>query len=104
VANFGRPFPAISVLDSELSCGPPGITFSAAKPYYSDWQCFYTRRVGHVWLVVVSACLSMYGYFRSFYLQSASKAARREIAAGRCSDARLTNIVLQRDHSAERGS
>ena len=34
----------------------------------SDWQVLlYTAGRAMLWLVVVSACLSMYGYFRSFY-------------------------------------
>jgi hypothetical protein len=34
----------------------------------NDWQVLlYTIGRAMLWLVVISSCLSMYGYFRSFY-------------------------------------
>jgi hypothetical protein len=34
----------------------------------SDWQVLlYTAGRAMLWLVVISACTSMYGYFSSFY-------------------------------------
>jgi CDP-diacylglycerol--glycerol-3-phosphate 3-phosphatidyltransferase len=69
VANFGKPFPAImfwtvpelrSVWQHVIGNGP--ITGN-------DWQVvLYTSGRAMLWLVVFSACLSMYGYFRSFYV------------------------------------
>lgn len=68
VANFGLPFPAIKFWTvPELRTAwshlvGPGSTSS------SDWQVLlYTAGRALLWLVVISACLSMYGYFRSFY-------------------------------------
>src|SRR5882762_10453525 len=68
VANFGRPFPAIEFWSvPELRAAwhhllGPEITTA------SDWQVLlYTAGRAMLWLVVVSSCLSMYGYFRSFY-------------------------------------
>jgi CDP-diacylglycerol--glycerol-3-phosphate 3-phosphatidyltransferase len=68
VGNFGQPFPAIEFWTvPELRTawqhlfGPGGVTSS-------DWQVLlYTAGRAMLWLVVISACLSMYGYFRSFY-------------------------------------
>ncbi|HKO60211.1 MAG TPA: CDP-diacylglycerol--glycerol-3-phosphate 3-phosphatidyltransferase [Pyrinomonadaceae bacterium] len=68
VANFGLPFPAIKFWTvPELGTAwshliGPGWTTA------SDWQVLlYTAGRALLWLVVISACLSMYGYFRSFY-------------------------------------
>lgn len=68
VANFGLPFPAIKFWTvPELRTawshliGPESTTSS-------DWQVLlYTAGRALLWLVVISACLSMFGYFRSFY-------------------------------------
>ena len=68
VANFGLPFPAIKFWTvPELRTAwshlvGPEVTTG------SDWQVLlYTAGRALLWLVVISACLSMYGYFRSFY-------------------------------------
>lgn len=68
VANFGKPFPAIefwSVPELRLAwqhlVGGEDMTGN-------DWQVLlYTAGRAMLWLVVISSCLSMYGYFRSFY-------------------------------------
>ncbi len=68
VGNFGQPFPAIKFWSvPELRAawqhlfGPQPVTGS-------DWLVLlYTAGRALLWLVVISACLSMYGYFRSFY-------------------------------------
>ncbi len=68
VGNFGLPFPAIAFWSvPELRAawhhllGPEPVTAS-------DWQVLlYTAGRAMLWLVVVSSCLSMYGYFTSFY-------------------------------------
>jgi CDP-diacylglycerol---glycerol-3-phosphate 3-phosphatidyltransferase len=75
VANFGRPFPAIEFWSVpelrsawEHFVGPGNTTGN-------DWQVLlYTAGRALLWLVVVSACVSMYGYFSSFY---------RSVMAGR---------------------
>ena len=68
VSNFGQPFPAIEFWSvPELRhafqnlVGPGAMTGN-------DWQVLlYAAGRALLWLVVISACLSMYGYFRSFY-------------------------------------
>ena len=70
VANFGRPFPAIEFWSvpelrmawQHLAAGGPTTG--------NDWQVLlYTAGRAMLWLVVISACASMYGYFSSFYRQ-----------------------------------
>ncbi len=68
VANFGKPFPAIefwsvpelrSAWQHLLGNGPIS---------GNDWQVLlYTAGRALLWLVVISACVSMYGYFSQFY-------------------------------------
>lgn len=68
VANFGKPFPAIefwsvpelrTAWQHLVGDGPTSAT---------DWQVLiYTAGRAMLWLVVISACASMYGYFSSFY-------------------------------------
>ncbi len=68
VSNFGKPFPAIQFWTvpelrdawSHLA-GPGGTT-------WSDWQILlYTAGRAMLWVVVISAIFSMYGYFRAFF-------------------------------------
>ena len=68
VANFGLPFPAIEFWTvPELRAAWQHL-FGAGAVTASDWQVLlYTAGRAMLWLVVISACLSMYGYFRSFY-------------------------------------
>jgi CDP-diacylglycerol--glycerol-3-phosphate 3-phosphatidyltransferase len=81
VGNFGRPFPAIefwSVPELRTAwqhlLGPESITAS-------DLQVLlYTAGRAMLWLVVISSCLSMYGYFRSFY-RSVLSSGRAEYIA-----------------------
>jgi CDP-diacylglycerol--glycerol-3-phosphate 3-phosphatidyltransferase len=68
VANFGRPFPAIEfwsvpeLRDAWRHLVGPEPTTAA------DWQILlYTCGRAMLWLVVISACVSMYGYFRAFH-------------------------------------
>jgi CDP-diacylglycerol--glycerol-3-phosphate 3-phosphatidyltransferase len=67
VANFGRPFPAIEFWSvPELRAAFQHLFGASATG--KDWQVLlYTAGRALLWLVVISACLSMYGYFRSFY-------------------------------------
>jgi len=68
VGNFGRPFPAIEFWSvPELRAAWQHL-FGPEPTTGSDWQVLlYTAGRAMLWLVVVSSCLSMYGYFRSFY-------------------------------------
>jgi CDP-diacylglycerol--glycerol-3-phosphate 3-phosphatidyltransferase len=81
VANFGRPFPAIQFWTvPELRTAWHHL-FGSDVIASGDWVVLlYTAGRAMLWLVVVSACLSMYGYFRSFYLSVVGgNAARPEI-------------------------
>ena len=79
VANFGKPFPAIefwsvpelrTAWQHLLGDGP--ITGN-------DWQVLiYTAGRAMLWLVVISACASMYGYFSSFYRKFTQTNADRD--------------------------
>src|SRR5437867_11697783 len=89
VSNFGRPFPAIQfwtvpelrVAWSHL-VGPGDTT-------WGDWQVLlYTAGRAMLWVVVISAIFSMYGYFRAFFtsvlrlLEPAATSATASTAAG----------------------
>jgi CDP-diacylglycerol--glycerol-3-phosphate 3-phosphatidyltransferase len=85
VANFGEPFPAIEFWSvPELRAAWSHLVGSEAMTG-NDWQVLlYTTGRAMLWLVVISSCLSMYGYFRSFYrnvLASRSRAETQEIKA-----------------------
>lgn len=87
VANFGRPFPAVKFWSvPELRAAWQHL-LGDAPTTGSDWQVLlYTAGRALLWLVVISACLSMYGYFRSFYRSILSnreepKGDRRRVAA-----------------------
>jgi CDP-diacylglycerol--glycerol-3-phosphate 3-phosphatidyltransferase len=85
VANFGRPFPAIEFWSvPELRAALQHL-FGEDPTTRSDWQVLvYTTGRALLWLVVISACLSMYGYFRSFYTSvQASRAERRKAESAR---------------------
>jgi len=81
VANFGRPFPAIQFWTVPELQRAWHHLFSSEPVTSSDWQVLvYTAGRAMLWLVVVSAFWSMYGYFRSFYLSGiTTKAAQRKI-------------------------
>jgi hypothetical protein len=68
VGNFGLPFPAIEFWSvPELRAAWQHL-FGPEPTTSSDWQVLlYTAGRAMLWLVVISSCLSMYGYFRSFY-------------------------------------
>ena len=68
VANFGLPFPAIEFWTvPELRAAWQHL-FGSGNTTASDWQVLlYTAGRAMLWLVVISSCLSMYGYFRAFY-------------------------------------
>ena len=83
VSNFGQPFPAIEFWSvPELRAAFQHL-FGAGDTTSDDWQVLlYAAGRAMLWLVVVSACLSMYGYFRSFY-QSVVSSEHQKLAAKR---------------------
>jgi CDP-diacylglycerol---glycerol-3-phosphate 3-phosphatidyltransferase len=67
VSNFGQPFPAIQFWTVPQLRTSWHHLFEGAMTG-NDWQVLlYTFGRAMLWLVVISACLSMYGYFRAFY-------------------------------------
>jgi len=68
VANFGRPFPAIEFWSvPELRTAWQHL-LAGGPTSGNDWQVLlYTAGRALLWLVVISACTSMYSYFSSFY-------------------------------------
>ena len=88
VANFGYAFPAIQfwtvpeLRDALHHLFGPGVTT------VTDWQILlYSAGRAMLWIVVLSACYSMYDYFRAFY-QSVIARAALEREAKRAEDAR----------------
>lgn len=68
VANFGRPFPAIEFWSVPELRTAWGHLLGIGATTGNDWQVLlYTAGRALLWLVVISACTSMYGYFSSFY-------------------------------------
>lgn len=68
VSNFGKPFPAIQFWTvPELQTAWAHLT-GAGKTTWSDWQVLlYTAGRAMLWVVVLSAIYSMWGYFRAFF-------------------------------------
>jgi CDP-diacylglycerol---glycerol-3-phosphate 3-phosphatidyltransferase len=68
VANFGKPFPAIEFWSvPELRTAWQHLVADGPTTG-NDWRVLlYTAGRAMLWLVVISACTSMYSYFTSFY-------------------------------------
>ena len=68
VSNFGKPFPAIKFWTvPELATAWSHVT-GAGTTTWNDWQVLlYTAGRAMLWVVVVSAMYSMYGYFKAFF-------------------------------------
>ncbi len=68
VSNFGKPFPAIKFWTvPELQIAWGHLT-GAGSTSWVDWQVLlYTIGRAMLWVVVISAIYSMWGYFRAFF-------------------------------------
>lgn len=68
VSNFGKPFPAIKFWTvPELQTAWAHL-WGAGNTTWADWQVLlYTTGRAMLWVVVVSAIYSMWGYFRKFF-------------------------------------
>src|SRR5262250_2043421 len=68
VSNFGKPFPAIKFWTvPELATAWSHLTGAEATTW-NDWQVLlYTAGRAMLWVVVISAIISMWGYFRAFF-------------------------------------
>jgi hypothetical protein len=68
VTNFGQPFPAIQFWTVPELRDALNHLFGAGTTTINDWRVLlYTLGRAMLWVVVLSACFSMYGYFRAFY-------------------------------------
>jgi len=68
VGNFGRPFPAVEFWSVPELRSAWSNLIGGGEMTGNDWQVLlYTVGRALLWLVVIASCLSMYGYFRSFY-------------------------------------
>ena len=68
VSNFGKPFPAIKFWTVPELQTAWGHLWGAANTTWADWQVLlYTTGRAMLWVVVVSAIYSMWGYFREFF-------------------------------------
>jgi CDP-diacylglycerol---glycerol-3-phosphate 3-phosphatidyltransferase len=76
VANFGQAFPAIQFWTVPELREAVAHLFGPGATNATDWQVLlYTAGRATLWVVVLSACLSMYEYFRGFYRSAAGRAA-----------------------------
>src|SRR5947199_7234476 len=68
VSNFGQPFPAIQFWTVPELRSAWSHLIGPDRTTWSDWQILlYTAGRAMLWVVVVSAIFSMYGYFRAFF-------------------------------------
>ena len=82
VANFGHAFPAIQFWTVPELRAAVGHLFGAGAVTATDWQVLlYTAGRAMLWVVVLSACLSMYEYFRAFYRSALERSAHERDAA-----------------------
>lgn len=74
VANFGRAFPAIQFWSvPELQTAVSHLFRSNALTGTDFQVLLYTAGRAMLWVVVLSACYSMYQYFRAFYISYNSR-------------------------------
>jgi len=68
VSNFGRPFPAIQFWTVPELRAAWSHLIGPDQTTWNDWQILlYTAGRAMLWVVVISAIFSMYGYFRAFF-------------------------------------
>ncbi len=76
VANFGQVFPAIQFWTVPELREALSHLFGAGATSATDWQVLlYSAGRATLWVVVLSACLSMYQYFHAFYQSAAQRSA-----------------------------
>ena len=68
VSNFGKPFPAIQFWTVPELRAAWSHLIGPGHTTWTDWQILlYTAGRALLWVVVISAIFSMYGYFRAFF-------------------------------------
>ncbi len=96
VANFGRAFPAIQFWTVPELRAALSHLFGGGATTFTDWQVLlYTAGRAMLWVVVLSACFSMYQYFRAFYKSATSLRARKEEMPSAPSPTAAARSVLQ---------
>jgi len=82
VSNFGKPFPAIQFWTvPELQTAWAHLT-GPGHATWIDWQVLlYTMGRAMLWVVVVSAIYSMWGYFHAFFTNVVREKQRAKTAA-----------------------
>ena len=96
VANFGRAFPAIQFWTVPELRAALSHVFGAGATTFTDWQVLlYTAGRAMLWVVVLSACFSMYQYFRAFYKSATSLRARKDEMSPAPSPTAAARPVLQ---------
>lgn len=77
-SNFGRPFPAIQFWTVPELRTAWGHLLGAGQTTWIDWQVLlYTAGRAMLWVVVILAVWSMYGYFRAFFRDLGLNTARK---------------------------
>lgn len=100
VANFGRAFPAIQFWTVPELRDALGHFFGSGAVTGTDWQVLlYGAGRAMLWVVVLSACLSMYDYFRGFYRAALDRAAVEREATVVERDAALTRAAARTPQS-----
>ncbi len=96
VANFGRAFPAIHFWSvPELRAAVRHVLGEGTMTFI-DWQVLlYTAGRAMLWVVVLSACFSMYQYFHDFY-QLVMRRRASGIEAERASTQSVVHVIHQK--------
>ena len=82
VANFGQAFPAIQFWTVPELRAALARFFGAGATTITDWQVLlYTVGRSMLWIVVLTACVSMYDYFRAFYQGMTERETKRSVEA-----------------------
>jgi len=80
VANFGHAFPAIQFWTVPELQDALSHFFARGVMTATDWQVLlYAAGRAMLWVVVLSACVSMYEYFRAFYVVVTDRDTQRRI-------------------------
>src|SRR5437016_8333014 len=97
VSNFGQPFPAIQFWTVPELRSAWTHLIGPEKTTWSDWQILlYTVGRAMLWVVVVSAIFSMYGYFRAFFTNVVRRDANQPRSEEHTSELQsLTNLVCR---------
>jgi CDP-diacylglycerol--glycerol-3-phosphate 3-phosphatidyltransferase len=83
VANFGYAFPAVQFWTVPELRAALHHLFGEGRTSVTDWQVLlYSAGRAMLWIVVLSACYSMYDYFREFYQSVVERAQSKRKAKG----------------------